>query len=161
MNHQPPDAYQCARSCVQSPLTRTGEFWVTVTASNLVSSASLSGHIFAVEQPCLPPPVKNMGPSTLQVRFTTSDLTIASVNHWRNTTWTLLWLSRCGGTRRSVSGWPTKVRLSVGPEVLTTPGASLTPLDKLSLYPSLMFTNRPSSFPGTFWIMGFTRLLQE
>lgn len=42
---------------------------MTVTASNLVSSASLSSHIFVVDQPCQPPPVKNMGPLTLQVRF--------------------------------------------------------------------------------------------
>uniref|UniRef100_A0A3Q3VWE9 Polycystic kidney disease protein 1-like 1 n=1 Tax=Mola mola TaxID=94237 RepID=A0A3Q3VWE9_MOLML len=47
---------------------RTGEFRVAVTVSNLVSSASLSSHIFVVDQPCQPPPVKNMGPSKLQVR---------------------------------------------------------------------------------------------
>uniref|UniRef100_A0A3Q2XGK1 Polycystin 1 like 1, transient receptor potential channel interacting n=1 Tax=Haplochromis burtoni TaxID=8153 RepID=A0A3Q2XGK1_HAPBU len=47
---------------------RTGEFRVEVTASNLVSSASLSSHIFVVDQPCQPPPVKNMGPLKLQVR---------------------------------------------------------------------------------------------
>uniref|UniRef100_A0A668TEH4 Polycystic kidney disease 1b n=1 Tax=Oreochromis aureus TaxID=47969 RepID=A0A668TEH4_OREAU len=47
---------------------RMGEFRVEVTASNLVSSASLSSHIFVVDQPCQPPPVKNMGPLKLQVR---------------------------------------------------------------------------------------------
>ncbi|TNN59486.1 Polycystic kidney disease 1 like 1 [Liparis tanakae] len=47
---------------------RTGEFRVEVTVSNLVSSASLSGHIFVVDRPCQPPPVKNMGPRKLQVR---------------------------------------------------------------------------------------------
>uniref|UniRef100_A0A3Q4GJI1 Polycystic kidney disease protein 1-like 1-like n=1 Tax=Neolamprologus brichardi TaxID=32507 RepID=A0A3Q4GJI1_NEOBR len=47
---------------------RTGEFRVEVTASNLVSSASLSSRIFVVDQPCQPPPVKNMGPLKLQVR---------------------------------------------------------------------------------------------
>ncbi|TWW71107.1 Polycystic kidney disease 1 like 1 [Takifugu flavidus] len=46
----------------------TGEFRVTVTVFNLVSSVSLSSHIFVVTQPCQPPPVKNMGPSKLQVR---------------------------------------------------------------------------------------------
>ncbi|KAM3593069.1 uncharacterized protein V6R79_005557 [Siganus canaliculatus] len=47
---------------------RTGEFTVTVTVSNLVSSASLSSLIFIVDQPCRPPPVKNMGPLKLQVQ---------------------------------------------------------------------------------------------
>uniref|UniRef100_I3KAI3 Polycystic kidney disease 1b n=1 Tax=Oreochromis niloticus TaxID=8128 RepID=I3KAI3_ORENI len=47
---------------------RMGEFRVEVTASNLVSSASLSSHIFVVDQPCQPPPVKNMGPLKLQVQ---------------------------------------------------------------------------------------------
>ncbi|XP_047185896.1 polycystic kidney disease 1 like 1 isoform X3 [Scophthalmus maximus] len=47
---------------------RTGEFRVEVTVSNLVSSASLSSHIFVVDRPCQPPPVKNMGPLKLQVR---------------------------------------------------------------------------------------------
>lgn len=146
---------------MQSPLARTGEFRVTVTASNLVSSASLSSHIFAVDQPCHPPPVKNMGPLTLQVRFTTTHQTIPSVNYRRSITWTLMCFSRCGGARMSILGWPTRVRLSASPEVLATPGASLTPLDKSSLYPTLMFTNRPSSFPGTFWIMEPILLLQE
>ncbi|MED6272789.1 hypothetical protein CHARACLAT_000309 [Characodon lateralis] len=41
---------------------RLGEFIVKVTASNLISSASLSSHIFVVDRPCQPPPVKNMGP---------------------------------------------------------------------------------------------------
>ncbi|KAM6908104.1 polycystin-1-like protein 1 [Lycodopsis pacificus] len=47
---------------------RTGEFRVEVTVSNLVSSASLCGHIFVVDRHCQPPPVKNMGPLKLQVR---------------------------------------------------------------------------------------------
>ncbi|KAK5877456.1 hypothetical protein CesoFtcFv8_024959 [Champsocephalus esox] len=47
---------------------RTGEFRVEVTVFNLVSSASLSAHIFVVDRPCQPPPVKNMGPRKLQVR---------------------------------------------------------------------------------------------
>lgn len=45
----------------------TGEFIVEVTVSNLVSSASLKGHVFVVLEPCQPPPVKNMGPSKIQV----------------------------------------------------------------------------------------------
>uniref|UniRef100_A0AAQ6IQD0 Polycystic kidney disease 1b n=2 Tax=Anabas testudineus TaxID=64144 RepID=A0AAQ6IQD0_ANATE len=45
----------------------TGEFRIEVTVSNLVSSASLSSHIFVVDRPCQPPPVKNMGPLELQV----------------------------------------------------------------------------------------------
>ncbi|XP_044196392.1 polycystic kidney disease 1 like 1-like [Thunnus albacares] len=44
------------------------EFTVEVIVSNLVSSASLSSYIFVVDQPCQPPPVKNMGPLKLQVR---------------------------------------------------------------------------------------------
>lgn len=48
-------------------LCRTGEFRVTVNVSNLVSSAALSSHIFVVNRPCQPPPVKNMGPLKLQV----------------------------------------------------------------------------------------------
>ncbi|KAK1806771.1 hypothetical protein P4O66_004812 [Electrophorus voltai] len=46
---------------------RTGEFVIKVTVSNLVSSASLQGHLFVVSEPCKPPPVKNMGPSLIQV----------------------------------------------------------------------------------------------
>ncbi|XP_038126404.1 polycystic kidney disease 1 like 1 [Cyprinodon tularosa] len=45
---------------------RLGEFLVKVTASNLISSASLSSHVFVVDRPCQPPPVKNMGPLKLQ-----------------------------------------------------------------------------------------------
>ncbi|XP_062235998.1 polycystin-1-like protein 1 [Platichthys flesus] len=56
------------QSTEQYVFHRTGEFRVEVTASNLVSSASLSSHIFVVERPCQPPPVKNMGPPKLQVR---------------------------------------------------------------------------------------------
>lgn len=52
-------------------LCRTGEFRVEVTVSNLVSSASLSGHVFVVDRHCQPPPVKNMGPLKLQVHFGT------------------------------------------------------------------------------------------
>ncbi|MEQ2182727.1 hypothetical protein GOODEAATRI_025234 [Goodea atripinnis] len=46
---------------------RLGEFIVKVTASNLISSASLSSHVFVVDRPCQPPPVKNMGPLKRQV----------------------------------------------------------------------------------------------
>ncbi|XP_045922035.1 polycystic kidney disease 1 like 1 [Micropterus dolomieu] len=56
------------QSTEQHVFHRTGEFRVQVTASNLVSSASLSSHIFVVDRPCQPPPVKNMGPLRLQVR---------------------------------------------------------------------------------------------
>ncbi|XP_044033057.1 polycystic kidney disease 1 like 1 [Siniperca chuatsi] len=56
------------QSTEQHIFHRTGEFRVKVTASNLVSSASLSSHIFVVDRPCQPPPVKNMGPLRLQVR---------------------------------------------------------------------------------------------
>ncbi|KAK2814999.1 hypothetical protein Q7C36_023265 [Tachysurus vachellii] len=45
----------------------TGEFTVEVIVTNLVSSASLKGHVFVVVEPCQPPPVKNMGPSKIQV----------------------------------------------------------------------------------------------
>ncbi|XP_053083812.1 polycystic kidney disease 1 like 1 [Pangasianodon hypophthalmus] len=45
----------------------TGEFIVEVIVYNLVSSASLKGHVFVVLEPCQPPPVKNMGPSKIQV----------------------------------------------------------------------------------------------
>ncbi|XP_076868916.1 polycystin-1-like protein 1 isoform X2 [Brachyhypopomus gauderio] len=46
---------------------RTGEFIVGVTVSNLVSSATSQGHLFVVSDQCQPPPVKNMGPSRIQV----------------------------------------------------------------------------------------------
>ncbi|KAL6462894.1 hypothetical protein MHYP_G00293160 [Metynnis hypsauchen] len=46
---------------------RTGEFIVEVTVFNLVSCASLKGHLFVVSEPCQPPSVKNMGPSKIQV----------------------------------------------------------------------------------------------
>ncbi|KAM6900540.1 polycystin-1-like protein 1 [Xenentodon cancila] len=55
-------------STEQHVFHRTGEFRVEVTASNLVSSASLSSLLFVVDRPCQPPPVKNMGPLKLQVR---------------------------------------------------------------------------------------------
>ncbi|XP_035981647.1 polycystic kidney disease 1 like 1 [Fundulus heteroclitus] len=45
---------------------RLGEFVVKVTASNLISSASLSSHVFVVDRACQPPPVKRMGPLKLQ-----------------------------------------------------------------------------------------------
>uniref|UniRef100_A0A8C2ZWB2 Polycystic kidney disease 1b n=1 Tax=Cyclopterus lumpus TaxID=8103 RepID=A0A8C2ZWB2_CYCLU len=56
------------QSTEQHVFHRTGEFRVEVTVSNLVSSASLSGHIFVVDRSCQPPQVKNMGPRKLQVR---------------------------------------------------------------------------------------------
>ncbi|XP_058481712.1 polycystin-1-like protein 1 [Solea solea] len=56
------------QSTEQHVFHRTGEFTVEVTVSNLVSSASLKSHIFVVDQPCQPPPVKNMGPLKLQVQ---------------------------------------------------------------------------------------------
>ncbi|KAM4544133.1 polycystin-1-like protein 1 [Fundulus diaphanus] len=45
---------------------RLGEFIVKVTASNLISSASLSSPVFVVDRACQPPPVKRMGPLKLQ-----------------------------------------------------------------------------------------------
>ncbi|KAM8731306.1 polycystin-1-like protein 1 isoform 4-T4 [Acanthopagrus schlegelii] len=56
------------QSTEQHVFHSTGEFTVTVTVSNLVSSASLSSPIFVVDRPCRPPPVKNMGPLKIQVR---------------------------------------------------------------------------------------------
>uniref|UniRef100_A0A3B4XJB1 Polycystin 1 like 1, transient receptor potential channel interacting n=1 Tax=Seriola lalandi dorsalis TaxID=1841481 RepID=A0A3B4XJB1_SERLL len=56
------------QSTEQHVFHRRGEFRVKVTVSNLVSSASLSSHIFVVDRPCQPPPVKNLGPLKLQVR---------------------------------------------------------------------------------------------
>uniref|UniRef100_A0AAV2LBV9 PKD/Chitinase domain-containing protein n=1 Tax=Knipowitschia caucasica TaxID=637954 RepID=A0AAV2LBV9_KNICA len=44
-----------------------GEFPVEVTVFNLVSRASLRRPIFVVDTHCQPPPVKNMGPHTIQV----------------------------------------------------------------------------------------------
>lgn len=58
----------CTFNVCVSPC-RTGEFRIDVTVSNLVSSASLSSHIFVVDRPCQPPPVKNMGPLKLQVHY--------------------------------------------------------------------------------------------
>ncbi|XP_051538185.1 polycystic kidney disease 1 like 1 [Myxocyprinus asiaticus] len=46
---------------------RTGEYIVEVIMFNLVSSASMTGQIFVVEESCQPPPVKNMGPNKIQV----------------------------------------------------------------------------------------------
>lgn len=94
----------CTCACVS--LIRTGEFRVEVTVSNLVSSASLSSHIFVVDRPCQPPPVKNMGPLKLQVRhqqgcslhFNTQE------EYGKKTQKTLLPPSRCGGMRSSVWG---------------------------------------------------------
>ncbi|KAG8009401.1 Polycystic kidney disease 1 like 1 [Nibea albiflora] len=61
-------SHRLGQSTEQHVFHRTGEFTVTVTVSNLVSSATLSSHIFVVDRPCQPPPVKNMGPLKLQVR---------------------------------------------------------------------------------------------
>jgi len=47
---------------------RTGEYILEVIMFNLVSSASLTGHIFVVEESCQPPPAKNMGPNKIQVQ---------------------------------------------------------------------------------------------
>lgn len=68
---------------------------------------------------------------------------------------------RCGGTRLSIWGWPMRMKSIVTQKTLATPGPCLTPLDRSSLYPSLMFTNRPLYFPATSWIMTPTLLLQE
>lgn len=69
-NGYPPafDGLKGAIACVCFTLCRTGEFRVAVTVFNLVSSASLSSHVFVVTRPCQPPAVKNMGPSELQVK---------------------------------------------------------------------------------------------
>uniref|UniRef100_A0A3P8VX02 Polycystic kidney disease 1b n=1 Tax=Cynoglossus semilaevis TaxID=244447 RepID=A0A3P8VX02_CYNSE len=56
------------QSTEQHIFNRSGELTVKVIVFNLVSSASLSSHIFVVDRPCQPPPVKNMGPIKLQVR---------------------------------------------------------------------------------------------
>ncbi|XP_054622356.1 polycystic kidney disease 1 like 1, partial [Dunckerocampus dactyliophorus] len=56
------------QSTEQHVFRRAGEFQLEVIVSNRVSSASLRGVIFVVQQPCQPPPVKNMGPHKLQVR---------------------------------------------------------------------------------------------
>ncbi|XP_073686658.1 polycystin-1-like protein 1 [Garra rufa] len=56
---------------------RTGEYIVQVIISNLVSSTSLTGHIFVLEESCHPPPVKNMGPNKIQVwRYQTVHLAV-------------------------------------------------------------------------------------
>uniref|UniRef100_H3AK63 Polycystin-1-like protein 1 n=1 Tax=Latimeria chalumnae TaxID=7897 RepID=H3AK63_LATCH len=47
---------------------RKGELTAEVVIFNNVSSASLTKQLFVVSEPCQPPPVKNMGPSNLQVR---------------------------------------------------------------------------------------------
>lgn len=48
---------------------REGEYTVNVSIFNNISSAFLTIQIFVVKEPCQPPPVKNMGPSKLQVYF--------------------------------------------------------------------------------------------
>lgn len=58
------------KPCHNSPpsvFSRPGEFVIKVMMHNLVSSASLDGHIFVTSEHCLPPPVKNMGPAKMQV----------------------------------------------------------------------------------------------
>ncbi|XP_028289333.1 polycystic kidney disease 1 like 1 [Parambassis ranga] len=55
------------QSTEQHIFNRTGEFGIDVVVSNLVSSATMSSYIFVVDQPCQPPPVKNMGPLKVQV----------------------------------------------------------------------------------------------
>ncbi|KAM5158264.1 polycystin-1-like protein 1 [Mantella aurantiaca] len=47
---------------------REGEYTVNVSMFNNVSSAFLTFNIFVVKEPCQPPPVKNMGPTKLQIR---------------------------------------------------------------------------------------------
>ncbi|XP_064146307.1 polycystin-1-like protein 1 [Loxodonta africana] len=47
--------------------SREGAFTVEVLAFNNVSSALLRKQVFIVHTPCQPPPVKNMGPTKLQV----------------------------------------------------------------------------------------------
>ncbi|XP_055007241.1 polycystic kidney disease 1 like 1 [Boleophthalmus pectinirostris] len=54
-------------STEQHVFQRLGEFVIEVTVFNLVSYASLRSHIFVVDKPCQPPPVKNMGPLTIKV----------------------------------------------------------------------------------------------
>ncbi|XP_034038147.1 polycystic kidney disease 1 like 1-like [Thalassophryne amazonica] len=56
------------QSTEQHVYHRMGEFRLEVTVFNLVSSALLRSHIFVVDRPCHPPPVKNMGPLKLRVQ---------------------------------------------------------------------------------------------
>ncbi|KAM5273638.1 polycystin-1-like protein 1 [Ctenodactylus gundi] len=46
--------------------SREGEFTVEVLTFNHISSATLRARIFVLQEPCQPPPVKNMGPKTVQ-----------------------------------------------------------------------------------------------
>ncbi|XP_032771810.1 polycystic kidney disease protein 1-like 1 [Rattus rattus] len=46
---------------------REGEFTIEVLAFNNISSATLRKQIFIVQEPCQPPPVKNMGPAKVQI----------------------------------------------------------------------------------------------
>ncbi|KAG9283274.1 polycystic kidney disease 1 like 1, partial [Astyanax mexicanus] len=61
------ETQQVGKNTEHHLFNRTGEFMVKVTVFNLVSAASLKGHLFVVFEPCQPPPVKNMGPSKIQV----------------------------------------------------------------------------------------------
>ncbi|XP_075684334.1 polycystin-1-like protein 1 [Rhinoderma darwinii] len=47
---------------------REGEYTVTVSIFNNVSSAFLTKQMFVVKEHCQPPPVKNMGPLKIQIR---------------------------------------------------------------------------------------------
>ncbi|XP_051020670.1 polycystic kidney disease protein 1-like 1 [Acomys russatus] len=58
---------ELGRSSSSHVYRREGEFTVEVLAFNNISSATLRKQLFVVQEPCQPPPVKNMGPMKVQI----------------------------------------------------------------------------------------------
>ncbi|XP_076794253.1 polycystin-1-like protein 1 isoform X1 [Arvicanthis niloticus] len=61
------DTIELGSSSSSHTYSRKGEFTVEVLAFNNVSSATLRKQLFIVQEPCQPPPVKNMGPAKVQI----------------------------------------------------------------------------------------------
>ncbi|XP_028634767.1 polycystic kidney disease protein 1-like 1 [Grammomys surdaster] len=61
------DTIELGSSSSSHVYSREGEFTVEVLAFNNISSATLRKQLFIVQEPCQPPPVKNMGPAKVQI----------------------------------------------------------------------------------------------
>ncbi|KAF6301987.1 polycystin 1 like 1, transient receptor potential channel interacting [Rhinolophus ferrumequinum] len=125
---------------------REGEFTVEVLAFNNVSAASLKKHLFIVQEPCQPPPVKNMGPGKVQV-WRSQPVTLAvtfeaailcDISRGLSYTWSL---QDCAGLRV-----PLPPAVSTHRRTITVPAYFLEPgnytaLAKVQVEGSVVYSN--------------------
>ncbi|XP_034882352.1 polycystic kidney disease protein 1-like 1 [Mirounga leonina] len=107
--------------------SREGQFTVQVLAFNDVSTSSLRKQLFIVQEPCQPPPVKNMGPGKVQVwrsqpvtlGVTFESEILCDISRGLSYTWTF-WNSQ---------GWPVPLppAVSTHRQTVTVPSYFLEP----------------------------------